>query len=134
MTKIDVARNCAAINLISFSYNFLCHFLQLNFSIPILCVAQIVLQWDNKNLLKIRSQTWLWKGYMISSKEKVSVKRIQLVDCIQSCLSRHDLLIIWRKNTQNTSKSLEWIQKQKTYMDFWGWIFKIFTINNIFSH
>ena len=101
VTKTDVAGNCAAINLISFSYNFLCLSLQLNFSITILCVAQITLQWNNKNLLKRPSQTWLWKGYMTSCKETVLVKRIQVVDCIQSCLSRHELLLIWRKNTQN---------------------------------
>ena len=123
VTKTDVTENCAAINLISFSYSFLCLSLKLNFSIPILCVAQIILQWKNKNLLKWPSQTRLWKGYMTSSKETVSVKRIQVVDCIQSCLSRHGLLIIWRKNTQNNSKYLEWIQKRKTCMNFWGPIF-----------
>ena len=79
----------------------LCLSLQLNFSFAILCVAPIKLQWNNKNSLKRPSQTWLWKGYMTSSKETVSVKRIQVVDCIQSCLSRHELLLIWRKNTQN---------------------------------
>ena len=132
VTKTDVAGNCAAINLISFSYNFLCLRLQLNFSIPILCMTQIILQWNNKNLLKRPSQTWLWRDYMTSSKETVWVKKIQVVDCIQNCLSRHELFIIWN-NTQNSSKSFEWIQKQKTYMNFWGWILKIFTITNIFS-
>ena len=105
VTKTDVAGNCAAINLIYFSNNFLCLSLQLNFSIPTFSVAHIILQWNKKNLLKRPSQTWLWKYYMTSSKETVSVKRIQVVDCIQSCLSRHELLIIWRKNTQNNSKS-----------------------------
>ena len=123
VTKADVAGNCAAINLISFSYKFLCLSLKLNLFIPKLCVAQIILQGNNKNLLKRPSQTWLWKGYMTSSKETVSVKRIQVAHCIQSCLSRHVLLIIWRKNTQNNSKPLEWIQKRKTCMNFWGWIF-----------
>ena len=132
VTKTDVAGNCAAINLISFSYNSLCLSLQLIFTIPILCVFQITLQWNNKNSLKRPSQMWLWKGYMTSSKETVSVKRIQVVDCIQSCFSRHELLLIWRKNTQNNSKSVEWFQKQKPY-EFCGWIFKIFTITNIFS-
>ena len=132
VTKTDVAGNCAAINLISFSYNFLCLRLQLNFSIPILCMAQIILQWNNKNLLKRPSQTWLWRDYMTSSKETVWVKKIQVVDCIQNCLSRHELFIIWN-NTQNSSESFECIQKQKTYMNFWGWILKIFTITNIFS-
>ena len=94
--KTDVAGNCAAINLISFSYKFLCISLQL-FPIPILCVAQIILQWNNKNLLKRPFYTWLWKGYMTSSTETVSVKRIKVADCTQSCLSRHQLLIIWRK-------------------------------------
>ena len=42
--KLMFAGNCAAINLISFSYKFLCISLQLYFSIPILCVAQIILQ------------------------------------------------------------------------------------------
>ena len=107
VTKTDVTGNCAAITLISFSYNFLCLSLQLNFSGPILCVAHIILQWNNKNLLKTPSQAWFWKDYVTSSKETVSVKRVQIVDCIQSCLSRHELLIIWRKNTQNNSKSLE---------------------------
>ena len=50
--KTDVTGNCAAINMISFSYNFLCLSLQFNFSIPILCMAPIILQWNNKNLLK----------------------------------------------------------------------------------
>ena len=131
--KTNVTGNCAAISMISFSYNFLGLSLQLNFSILISCVAPIILQWNNKNSLKRPSQMWLWKGYMTSSKETVSVKRIQVVDCIQSCLSRHELLLIWRKNTQNNSKFLEWIQKHKTCMNFWGWIFKVFTITNIFS-
>ena len=133
--KADAAGNCAAINIKSFSYNFLCPSLKLNFFIPISCVVPIILQWNNKNSLKRPSQMWLWKGYMTSSKETVSVKRIQVVDCIQSCLSRHELLLIWRKNTQNNSKSFGSIQKQKhkTYMNFWGWILKIFTITNIFS-
>ena len=131
--KSDVAGNCAAMNMISFSYNVLCLSLQLNFSIAISCVALIILQWNNKNSLKIPSQTWLWKDYMTSSKETVSVKRIQIVECIQSCFSRHQLLLIWRKNTQNNSKSLEWIKKCETHMNFWGWIFKIFTITNIIS-
>ena len=74
--KTDVAGNCAAINMISFSYNFLCLSLQLNFFIPILCVAPIMLQWNKKNSLKRPSQAWLWKGYMTSSKETISVKRI----------------------------------------------------------
>ena len=116
--KSNVAGNCAAIN---------------NFSIAISCVAPIILQWNNKNSIKIPSQTWLWKDYMTSSKETVSVKRIQIVECIQSCFSRHQLLLIWRKNTQNNSKSLEWIQKCGTHMNIWGWIFKIFTITNIIS-
>ena len=131
--KSNVAGNCAAINMISFSYNVLCLSLQLNFSIAISCVAPIILQWNNKNSIKIPSQTWLWKDYMTSSKETVSVKRIQIVECIQSCFSRHQLLLIWRKNTQNNSKSLEWIQKCGTHMNIWGWIFKIFTITNIIS-
>ena len=131
--KSNVAGNCAAINMISFSYNFLCLSLQLNFSIPILCASQITLQWNNKNSFKGPSQMWRWKVYMTSSKETVSVKRIQVVDCIQSYLSRHELLLIWRKNTQNNGKSVEWIKKQKTYLNFWGWIFKIFSITNILS-
>ena len=94
---------------------FLCLSLQLNFSFPILCVAPIILPWNNKNSLKRPSQMWLGKDYMTTSKEAVSVKMIQVVDWIQSCLSGHELLLVWRKNTQNNSKSLEWIQKQKTY-------------------
>ena len=133
VTKTGVAGNCAAMNLISFSYNFLCFPLQLNFSILILCVSKITLQWNNKNALKRPSQMWLWKGYMTSSKETVSFKRIQVEDCIQSYFSRYEILLIWRKNTQNNSKSVKWIQKQKTFMNFWGWILKIFTITNILS-
>ena len=133
VTKTDVAGNCAAMNLISFSYNFLCLPLQLNFSILILCVSKIALQWNNKNALKRPSQMWLWDGYMNSSKEMVSFKRIQVEDCIQSYFSRYEILLIRRKNTQNNSKSVKWIQKQKTFMNFWGWIFKIFTITNILS-
>ena len=133
VTKTDVAGNCAAMNLISFSYNFLCLPLQLNFSILILCVSKITLQWNNKNALKRPSQMWLWKDSMTSSKETVSFKRIQVEDCIQSYFSRYEILLIWRKNTQNNSKSVKWIQKQKTYTNFWGWIFKIFTITNILS-
>ena len=133
MTKTDVAGNCAAINLISFSYNSLCLSLQLIFTIPILCVFQITLQWNNKNSLKRPSQMWLWKGYMTSSKETVSVKRIQIADCIQSCLSRHEVWLIWRKNTQNNSKSLEWIQKQKIYMNI-GDEFSKYLPSPTFSH
>ena len=133
MTKTDVAGNCAAINLISFSCNFFFFFLRLNFSIPILCVAQIILQWNNRLLFKRPSQTWLWKDYMTSSKETVWAKRIPVVDCIQSCLSRHQLLIIWRKNTQNNSKSLEWIQKQKIYMNI-GDEFSKYLPSPTFSH
>ena len=127
--KTDVTGNCAAINMISFSYNFLCLYL----SIPILCVAPIILQWNNKNSLKRPSQMWLWKGYMTSSKETVSVKRIQIADCIQSCLSRHEVWLIWRKNTQNNSKSLEWIQKQKIYMNI-GDEFSKYLPSPTFSH
>ena len=138
MTKTDVTGNCAAINVISFSYNFLCLSLQLNFSFPILCVAPIILPWNNKNSLKRPSQMWLWKDYMTSSKETVSVKMIQVVAWIQSCLSGHELLLIWRKNTENNSKSLEWIQKQKTYMNFkhkfWKYLSSpIFSHNNHYS-
>ena len=132
VTKTDVAGNCAAMNLISFSYNFLCLPLQLNFSILILCVSKITLQWNNKNALKRPSQMWLWKGNMTSSKEMVSFKRIQVEDCIQSYFSRYEILLIWRKNTQNNSKSVKWIQKQKTFMNFWGWILKIFTITKFY--
>ena len=71
--KTNVTGNCAAISMISFSYNFLGLSLQLNFSILISCVAPIILQWNNKNSLKRPSQMWLWKGYMTSSKETVSV-------------------------------------------------------------
>ena len=131
-TKTDAAENFAAINLISFSHNFLCLPLQLNFSISILCVLQIRLQWNDKNLSKIPSQTCLWKDYMSSSKERFSIKRMQVVNCIQSYLSMHELLLIRRKNTQNNSKSVEWIQKQKSYLNFLEWIFKIFAITNIF--
>ena len=65
VTKTDVARDCVAINVISFSYTLLCLSLQLNFSFAILCVAPIKLQWNNKNSLKRPSQTWLWKGYRL---------------------------------------------------------------------
>ena len=135
VTKTDVAGNCAAINGIFFSYALLCLSLQLNFSFPIFSVAPLILQWNNKNSLKRPSQTWPWKGCRLyaSSEETVSVKRIQVVDCIQISLSGHELLLIWRRITQNNCKSLECIQKQKTYTNFWGWIFKIFTITNIFS-
>ena len=44
----------------------------------------------------------------------------QVVDFIRSYLSRHELLLIRRKNTQNNGKSVEWIKKQKTYLNFWG--------------
>ena len=133
VTKTDVAGNCDAINLISFSYNFLCLSLQLNFSIPILCASQITLQWNNKNSFKGPSQMWRWKVYMTSSKETVSVKRIQVVDCIQSYLSRHELLLIWRKNTQNNSKSVEWIQNKK-HIWFFGDEFSKYLPPPIFHH
>ena len=91
--KTDVTGNCAAINMISFSYNFLCLSLQFNFSIPILCMAPIILQWNNKNLLKRPSQAWLWKGYMTSSKETVSVKILQISN--NSCLDKQ----LWIQST-----------------------------------
>ena len=134
VTKTDVTRKCAAINVISFSYNFLCLSLQLNFSFPILCVAPIILQWNNKNSLKRPSQMWLWKDYMTSSKETVSVKMIQVADWIQSCLSGQQLLLIWRNNTQNNSKSLEWIQKTKKHIwNFWD-KFSKYLPSPTFSH
>ena len=118
MTKTDVTGNCAAINVISFSYNFLCLSLQLNFSFPLLCIAPIILQWNNKNSLKRPSQMWLWKDYTTSSKETISVKMIQVVDWIQSCLSGHELLLTWRKNTQNNSKPLKVDPKTKNIYEF----------------
>ena len=128
VTKTDVAGNCDAINLISFSYNFLCLSLQLNFSIPILCASQITLQWNNKNSFKGPFQMWHWKGYMTSSKETVSVKRIQVVDCIQSYLSRHELLLIWRK-TPKITVNLWSGSKTKNIYDF-----LVMNFQNIYHH
>ena len=128
VTKTDVAGNCDAINLISFSYNFLCLSLQLNFSIPILCASQITLQWNNKNSFKGPSQMWHWKGYMTSSKETVSVKRIQVVDCIQSYLSRHELLLIWRKTPKITVNLWSGSKTKNTYD------FLVMNFQNIYHH
>ena len=76
--KTDVTGNCAVIN-ISFCYNFLCLSLQFNFSTPIMCMTPIILQWNNKNPLKRPSQTWLWKGYMTSSKKQFQSRFFRLV-------------------------------------------------------
>ena len=91
--KTNVTGNCAAISMISFSYNFLGLSLQLNFSILISCVAPIILQWNNKNSLKRPSQLWLWKGYMTSSKETVSVKILRISN--NSCLDKQ----LWIQST-----------------------------------
>ena len=91
--KTNVTGNCAAISMTSFSYNFLGLSLQLNFSILISCVAPIILQWNNKNSLKRPSQLWLWKGYMTSSKETVSVKILRISN--NSCLDKQ----LWIQST-----------------------------------
>ena len=115
--KTNVAEYCAAINIKSFSYNFLCLSLQLNFFIPISCVVPIILQWNNKNSLK------------------VSVKRIQVVDCIHSCLSRHELLLIWRKTPKITVNPLDG-SKNKNIKHIWsfGDEFSKYLPSPIFSH
>ena len=74
--KADVAGNCAAINIKSFSYNLLCLSLKLNFFVPISCVVPIILQWNNKNSLKrpfrcgsekvtwpVPKKQFQWRGY-----------------------------------------------------------------------
>ena len=111
VTKTEVAGNSTAINVISFSYTLLCLSLQLNFSFPILCVAPIILQWNNKNSLKRPSQTWFWKGYRLHDQfQRNSFSQEDTSSRLYSnLLVGHELLLIWRANTKNNSKSLGWI-------------------------